>query len=352
MAGETGKDASSGIDRGARGDGPRGVLLHRQGANLHALAESLGKHGVRLEGLTDPFRAVARVCVLSRSAAVVVVLVEPRQLARAAEAVRAIRRYAPRAVCWSFEAGRRPSLRAIDHDDLAGWERAASAVPQATSTAVAAAVTIAPGKASAWTGPSSLRQVITGKAGIGATGPNGLGNAGPRLRLIDDRPEDEGATKASTTAPTTAPNNAPAGLHANGLPSRATNSPGTLGAPNETSGLDAPGVVVTPGTINPQARAGETAGSNVAQAGLAGPTSLNRADGAAQGADAGAPVGGAGSTGAAGLERVSHDLLTSEELSVLLGDLDLDDPAGPARGDDAPPGHDGQSGTKHAGPGA
>ncbi|HYE02428.1 MAG TPA: hypothetical protein VD963_04240 [Phycisphaerales bacterium] len=90
------------------------------------LVESLRRRGVELVECRSAFEAMARLCVLEHGDGagsrprygprepVILVLVEPGRLPRAAEVVASAAVYAPHAACWVYEAAHEPKLRLYD----------------------------------------------------------------------------------------------------------------------------------------------------------------------------------------------------------------------------------------------
>ena len=108
------------------------------------LIRSFERHGAHITLCTNRFEALAHACTANRpgtrsptrhasgaAAALLVVLVEPASLTGAAELVRALRRFAPASVAWSYEARAQPALRAVSAGDLVRWD----ASPTAPGTA-------------------------------------------------------------------------------------------------------------------------------------------------------------------------------------------------------------------------
>lgn len=184
----------------------RAVVLHAAGAVPEPLRASLERRGVGSAWCTSGFGVMAEACRGSAGGVgVIVILAEPGRLRDPAGLVRALRRYAARAVCWQYEAGATPPLRPITHEAVAGWERAALGVPPVAESGDGSARAgdgVAPHSfmaAAASHGPAAERAVDAedGRGVIGRTAwtsphpratPRGA-EARPALRLTaDDRP--------------------------------------------------------------------------------------------------------------------------------------------------------------------
>lgn len=115
------------------GPASRCVLWHAPGTALPAdLVMSLERRGVKMTACTSAYTAMARACMLERENdertddpgqrdSLVMVLVTPRELARPAELVDAMRRYATRTACWWYDVGANPRLRAVVDADIDLW---------------------------------------------------------------------------------------------------------------------------------------------------------------------------------------------------------------------------------------
>lgn len=151
---------------------PRCVLWLAPGASApEDLRQSLEKRGLGVVEVHDPFAAMARLCVMDRSTqpgepAVILIVASPAAPAQAAEVVHAAERYAPRVVCWLYDAAGNPKLRRILPEDVQGWSR----------------------------------QAVVGPAGAGSP---------PRLRLTDAEPATPPSPTSSSSASATAPSARP-----------------------------------------------------------------------------------------------------------------------------------------------
>ncbi len=100
----------------------RCVLWHHAGADLSALESRLHQRGIEIAHAGSAYAALAELCASGRPGPPLsLVLVEPGTLGRATEVVRAVARYAPAAVVWAFESGRRPALWPVTDADVAAW---------------------------------------------------------------------------------------------------------------------------------------------------------------------------------------------------------------------------------------
>ena len=116
-----------------RSAGSRCVLWHAPGTVPPAdLVTSLQRREVQISACTNPFAAIARACLLERDNdertddpqqrdALVLLLVCPRELDRAATVVDAAHRYAGRTACWWYDPSDNPRLRAVTDEDLDQW---------------------------------------------------------------------------------------------------------------------------------------------------------------------------------------------------------------------------------------
>src|SRR5688572_7344716 len=113
--------------------GSRCVLWHAPGTALPAdLVTSLERRGVEMSACTSAYTAMARACLLERENdertddpaqrdSLVLVLVSPKDLAKPADLVDAMRRYATRTACWWYDQSANPRLRAVVDADVDLW---------------------------------------------------------------------------------------------------------------------------------------------------------------------------------------------------------------------------------------
>lgn len=103
------------------------VLLAR-GEPPADLLESLSLRAVTVVRCPDAFGAMAEIMRLVHAPEpLILLIVEPGTVPRAAELARSVERYAPQAVCWRFDSAARPALRGY----IAPAERPAARVQPA-----------------------------------------------------------------------------------------------------------------------------------------------------------------------------------------------------------------------------
>lgn len=168
------------------------------------LVRSLRKHGASIQTCTDVFSVLAHACrVVGASAtgpkrAVVLVLVQPERLEGVVELASAVRRYAPRSALWYFDEHAKPQLRAVTAQELAAWTASPTtpAAPAANHTRQAR--------------PADAVEQAMRRASYGA-----MAGARPRLRLVDptegpaDGPSESLGNAAGQLRPVVMPSAAP-----------------------------------------------------------------------------------------------------------------------------------------------
>jgi|ERR1043165_7182300 hypothetical protein len=101
------------------------------------LLGALQRRSLPVKCVSDPFRAMAELCrARNDNGALVLLLCDPNLLERVGEVAACVRRYAPRAVVWVFDASRR--LRAATGRDLGSGQPGQSpvVVPERTEPKV------------------------------------------------------------------------------------------------------------------------------------------------------------------------------------------------------------------------
>lgn len=117
------------------------LLWHAPGTPVpEELLDSLARRGVEVERCTSAFAAMGIVCRHERGPGLsgaseksapektppgplILLLVFPESLPRAAEVVVALKRYAPRSACWCYEPGANQALRAVVESDMGRWSK-------------------------------------------------------------------------------------------------------------------------------------------------------------------------------------------------------------------------------------
>ena len=85
----------------------RGVAVVEVGGPCEAVARTFEEAGFRTRpALDEP---------------VVLMLVDPAHLPEAGHVVRSVQSHLPRAVCWMYQAGANPRLRAVVESDVSAW---------------------------------------------------------------------------------------------------------------------------------------------------------------------------------------------------------------------------------------
>lgn len=205
----------------------RCVLWRPPGGDPPAeLLESLRRRNLEIIDCTDPYTAMARLCLLQREtvAAVgagravgpfILIVVAPTELPDAPDLVRAVERYAPRAACWMYESldpasisgpSPNPRLRRIVPEDVQFWLRrsAESARPGSVPPTEGPRLRLAVGDDS----PPESR----GRQG----GPDATATSGSRPPTLRRRTESLPASEDSARSAS----DAPAPLHAAGRSDR------------------------------------------------------------------------------------------------------------------------------------
>jgi hypothetical protein len=206
----------------------RAVVLYQPGTEHPALRVSLDRRSIAAVWKSDPFAALAAACgsipgqerdraAGAPAAGLIVILAEPERIETAADFVRAVRRYVPRAVCWMYRAKPAPELVPITPEAVMAWERSAGgdrasphdfAAAQASNDASAGGSAPRPAQAGGWTAPHN---------GVAGSRMAAGGSARPVLRLtgeaapervtppVNERARGEGVeSKPSVQAPAAA----------------------------------------------------------------------------------------------------------------------------------------------------
>lgn len=102
------------------------VVWHAAGSPPTAtLCNALAKRGIQLTLCQSSSIAVARLLNAARTidadTVLIFLLVEPRKLDAASEAVEVVQRFAPACRCWMYDEREATPLREILRDDLAAW---------------------------------------------------------------------------------------------------------------------------------------------------------------------------------------------------------------------------------------
>lgn len=109
------------------------MLWHAPGTSLPGdLVASLERRGVLISSCTSAYAAISWAALMERENdqrtdnpaerdSLVMVLVCPRALARPAEFIDAMERYAPRTACWWYDPRANPRLRAVVDADVDQW---------------------------------------------------------------------------------------------------------------------------------------------------------------------------------------------------------------------------------------
>jgi hypothetical protein len=174
----------------------RCVIWHGATAELPGeLLNSLSKRMLRMTVCTDAYSALAHCALIERTRQAeiragsvlplggVLVLVQPTQLARIAEAMESIHLYGPSIALWSYDRSANPKLRAVVDDDVASWIARMPVSAHSTRTnGFAASASVQAGVASgARSRPTLSNPVTTPANGAGhpaATGGEGNPRAG------------------------------------------------------------------------------------------------------------------------------------------------------------------------------
>lgn len=111
----------------------RCVVLCPQGVepSIELLA-ALDRKELTILRVRNEFAAMSRVCRLLKStvddmrsgrkaSGVIMLLVEPRQIAKAPDLVHAVERYAPHAALWRYESETSPRMKPITPEDVSSW---------------------------------------------------------------------------------------------------------------------------------------------------------------------------------------------------------------------------------------
>jgi hypothetical protein len=115
------------------GEGARCILWCADAAVVPSeLLAALGRHGVSASRVPSPYLSLAEVCRHGgsrgdsppgvRRGTVILVLIEPATLPLAADMIRAVSRYAPRAAVWVYESAVNSKLRAVVEEDVNRWD--------------------------------------------------------------------------------------------------------------------------------------------------------------------------------------------------------------------------------------
>lgn len=109
------------------------VVLSPNGVepSLELLA-ALDRKELNVLRVRNEFAAMSRVCRLLKStvedvrsgrkaSGVILLLVEPKRIAKAPDLVHAVERYAPHAAVWRYEAATSPRMKPISPDDVSSW---------------------------------------------------------------------------------------------------------------------------------------------------------------------------------------------------------------------------------------
>lgn len=118
-----------------RAPGLRCVLWHPAGSQLPTdLLNSLTRRIAQIAVCTDPYTALAEVCIADRAlrrhtgeippgsgGGTVLILIHPERLGEIPEVIAEMRTHAPGALCWKFVAGANPKLSAVVESDVTSW---------------------------------------------------------------------------------------------------------------------------------------------------------------------------------------------------------------------------------------
>lgn len=119
------------------------VLVHPAGAEPSGeLRDALARHRIGVRRATSNFDALAQLAKLSRSALgrpCILLLAHPTRLDRPAELMAAAQRYTPGAACWVFDPSSSPRLRAATTDDAKAWDARPATRPGVTPDLASAA---------------------------------------------------------------------------------------------------------------------------------------------------------------------------------------------------------------------
>ena len=103
---------------------PARCVLYHRGSVPDELVVTLTSRGVEAILCDNPYAALAELFSLDgggegeKRGGLILLLVEPGGLPGAATVVRVVERHAPRAVCWAYERGADPRLRAVVSKDV------------------------------------------------------------------------------------------------------------------------------------------------------------------------------------------------------------------------------------------
>ncbi|MBS0189525.1 MAG: hypothetical protein U0573_08845 [Phycisphaerales bacterium] len=181
---------------------PTAIVCRRADASgLSELREALAKRGFRVEEFGSTHEVAARALRSSNDRArTVIVLVEPRNLSRPHELIRALENVSPHLLAWVYNpSGTGEQLRAVTTDDMATWAIPAKVLPGPEKPRTSSSQGLVAG------GDESA----TGANGTGRQTYRDRGDGTPSLRLtgawsdtgLSPHPQENPAAGSEPTAP-------------------------------------------------------------------------------------------------------------------------------------------------------